>query len=122
MGKPASMVSTPSFASWRAIRIFSSVFMEKPGDCSPSRRVVSNLRTTSMGCASTVVTQILPLLVKFIFILHLIILPYTDGRGIHGSERIAGVSDGCPRRKLLTGCRKPLPHTAGGQPCESEAV
>ena len=26
-----------------------SVFIEKPGDCSPSRSVVSNMRTTSMG-------------------------------------------------------------------------
>ena len=41
MGKPASMMSTPSRASCAAMRIFSSMFMENPGDCSPSRRVVS---------------------------------------------------------------------------------
>jgi hypothetical protein len=30
------------------MRIFSAVFMENPGDCSPSRRVVSKMRTESM--------------------------------------------------------------------------
>src|SRR6266481_8500862 len=87
MGNPASMVSTPSLASCRAMRIFSSVFMEKPGDCSPSRRVGSKMRTTSMGWSSLVVTQNYRLSVKFIFILQLIILAYTGGGGIHGSER-----------------------------------
>ena len=50
---------------------------EMPGDCSPSRRVVSKIRTTSMECSPTVVTQIQALRVKFIFILHLIIVAYT---------------------------------------------
>ncbi len=43
IGKPASMMSTPSFSSWRARRIFSAAFIEHPGDCSPSRRVVSKM-------------------------------------------------------------------------------
>ena len=45
IGKPASMTSTPSRASWWAISSFSCLFSEIPGDCSPSRRVVSKIRT-----------------------------------------------------------------------------
>ncbi len=43
IGKPASMMSTPSRASWWAISSFSCLFSEMPGDCSPSRRVVSKI-------------------------------------------------------------------------------
>jgi hypothetical protein len=42
-GKPASMTSTFSRSSWRAMRSFSSLVMEAPGDCSPSRSVVSKM-------------------------------------------------------------------------------
>ena len=45
MGNPASMTSTPSAASARAISSFSAMFMLAPGDCSPSRKVVSKIRT-----------------------------------------------------------------------------
>jgi hypothetical protein len=45
IGKPASMMSTPSFASWRAMSSFSLLVSVAPGDCSPSRRVVSKMRT-----------------------------------------------------------------------------
>ena len=45
IGNPASMTSTPSAASARAISSFSAMFMLAPGDCSPSRRVVSKIRT-----------------------------------------------------------------------------
>src|SRR5687767_11786047 len=48
IGNPASMTSTLSRASWRAISSFSIVFMENPGDCSPSRSVVSKMITRSM--------------------------------------------------------------------------
>src|SRR5438874_7080151 len=48
MGKPASMTSTFSRASCRAISSFSIVFIENPGDCSPSRSVVSKMITRSM--------------------------------------------------------------------------
>ena len=41
MAKPASRTSTPRAASWWAMRSFSSWCMVQPGDCSPSRRVVS---------------------------------------------------------------------------------
>ncbi len=45
IGNPASMISTPSSSSWRASRNFSSTRIEKPGACSPSRRVVSKTTT-----------------------------------------------------------------------------
>lgn len=41
MAKPASRTSTPRLLSWWAMRSFSSRCMVHPGDCSPSRRVVS---------------------------------------------------------------------------------
>ncbi len=47
MGKPASMMSTPISSSSAAIWSFSSSDMVAPGDCSPSRRVVSKIRTWS---------------------------------------------------------------------------
>src|SRR5437867_13165195 len=37
-------MSTPSLASCLAIITFSSTFMPAPGDCSPSRKVVSKIR------------------------------------------------------------------------------
>ena len=45
IGKPASITSTPSRASWCAISSFSVAFSEMPGDCSPSRSVVSKMMT-----------------------------------------------------------------------------
>ena len=45
IGNPASMISTPSLANMRAISSFSSDVSVAPGDCSPSRRVVSKIRT-----------------------------------------------------------------------------
>ena len=43
IGNPASMMSTPSASSWRASWSFSSMRIENPGACSPSRRVVSKM-------------------------------------------------------------------------------
>ena len=51
MGKPASITSTPSSARASAMRSFSDNVMEKPGDCSPSRRVVSKMKTRSSETA-----------------------------------------------------------------------
>ncbi len=48
IGKPASMISTPISSSRPAISSFSSWVMVAPGDCSPSRRVVSKMRTVSL--------------------------------------------------------------------------
>ena len=52
MGKPPSITSTPSRSSWRAMRTFSSKFIEQPGDCSPSRKVVSKIVMRSVGIVS----------------------------------------------------------------------
>ena len=52
MGNPASITSTPSTWSWRASRSFSAVFIEKPGACSPSRRVVSKMISLSSATVS----------------------------------------------------------------------
>ena len=48
-GKPASMTSTLSRASWRATSSFSAAVSPAPGACSPSRRVVSKMRTLPGG-------------------------------------------------------------------------
>ncbi len=58
-GKPASITSTPSSASARATRSFSSGVMLQPGDCSPSRKVVSNINTLS-GSRSCIVSFLVP--------------------------------------------------------------
>jgi hypothetical protein len=51
--KPASITSTCRRSSWRAMRSFSSRVIEAPGDCSPSRRVVSKMMSLSvMGSLS----------------------------------------------------------------------
>ena len=43
IGKPASMISTPISSNSSAMRSFSSCVIAAPGDCSPSRRVVSKI-------------------------------------------------------------------------------
>src|SRR5918997_1455765 len=53
IGKPASMMSTPRRASCCAISSFSCLLSEIPGDCSPSRRVVSKIFTRSDSLRST---------------------------------------------------------------------
>src|SRR5512132_1757727 len=53
-GKPASITSTRSRSSWRAIRVFSSRVIDAPGLCSPSRSVVSKMISGSdMGSSSS---------------------------------------------------------------------
>src|SRR5882762_5799020 len=46
-GKPASITSTRMRSSCRAMRSFSSLVIEAPGLCSPSRMVVSNMMSRS---------------------------------------------------------------------------
>src|ERR1044072_10030047 len=43
------MMSTPRSWSFIAIRTFSRRFIEQPGDCSPSRKVVSKMLTLCCG-------------------------------------------------------------------------
>ena len=54
MGKPASIRSTPSASSCLASSTFSLVRSEKPGACSPSRRVVSKIVTRSVDMLTVV--------------------------------------------------------------------
>ena len=42
-GNPASITSTRMRSNWRAMRSFSSLVIDAPGLCSPSRMVVSNM-------------------------------------------------------------------------------
>ena len=52
MANPASMMSTPNFSNCFAISIFSGRFMLQPGDCSPSRSVVSKIFTRFITLSS----------------------------------------------------------------------
>src|SRR5580704_16170544 len=52
IGNPASMISTPRRSNWCASCSFSSRCIEKPGDCSPSRSVVSKMCTRSIEDSS----------------------------------------------------------------------
>ena len=52
MGKPASITSTPNSTRAWAISIFSARFMLAPGDCSPSRSVVSKMMIRREGFVS----------------------------------------------------------------------
>src|SRR5215831_14971221 len=54
MGNPASMMSTCSLSSCRAIRSFSSTFMLNPGACSPSLNVVSKIEMRSIRLFSLI--------------------------------------------------------------------
>ena len=49
IAKPASITSTLSSSSCAATCNFSSRFIEQPGDCSPSRKVVSKMTTRSFS-------------------------------------------------------------------------
>ena len=55
IGKPASMMSTPISSSSSATSSFSSWVMVAPGDCSPSRKVVSKMTTRSLSDLAGVV-------------------------------------------------------------------
>jgi hypothetical protein len=48
------MISTPKVSSWAATWSFSSRFIEQPGDCSPSRNVVSKIRIVSAAAGADV--------------------------------------------------------------------
>ena len=52
-GNPASIALTPRRASARATPSFSVGVMAAPGDCSPSRSVVSKMRTCMGGMGDT---------------------------------------------------------------------
>ena len=58
--KPASMISTLSASSCFATSIFSFRFMLQPGDCSPSRSVVSKILTVLPMVSCPLLFRILP--------------------------------------------------------------
>ena len=60
IGKPASMMSTPIASSSSATASFSSRLIVAPGHCSPSRNVVSKIRTRSLFGPETLVIECLP--------------------------------------------------------------
>src|ERR1700678_3881247 len=70
MGKPASRISTPSSTSFAAMRSFSGTVMLQPGDCSPSRSVVSKIQTRLfiVGGYSIAIVGVSGGLVKFILL------------------------------------------------------
>ena len=65
IGKPASMMSTPSRASWCAISTFSCRLSAMPGDCSPSRSVVSKILTRSCSLRPSVMFALFVVLSVF---------------------------------------------------------
>jgi hypothetical protein len=58
MGKPASMMSTPISSRRSATCSFSSSVMVAPGHCSPSRSVVSKMKTRSLDEALVEVVMV----------------------------------------------------------------
>ena len=84
--KPASMTSTPSRSSWRAITSFSSTFMVAPGDCSPSRSVVSKICTRSIVASPFLATA---------------------------ARSIASFAPGPRNTKATSGCVRPWPCVGG---------
>src|SRR5205085_11344855 len=59
-GKPASMMSTSSRASCSAISPFSARVRAMPGACSPSRSVVSKMRTSPSGIGDHLLVGVQP--------------------------------------------------------------
>src|ERR1700744_4987976 len=112
IGNPASMTSTPRRASCWAISSFSCVLSEMPGDCSPSRSVVSKI-STRLGSSGGVMS--LPLLARTRTLLGAVVRGYVrpptrySPRGGRRRSRRARLSD--IRRKRSN---------AFGEPTESE--
>src|SRR5258708_27519235 len=63
IGKPASMMSTPIWSRSSATSSFSSWVMVAPGHCSPSRKVVSKMKTRSCSNFADALMMALVLLV-----------------------------------------------------------
>ena len=57
-GNPASMISTPSSTRASAISSFSASVIVAPGDCSPSRRVVSKIRIRRFSPPATSISAL----------------------------------------------------------------
>src|ERR1022692_2911100 len=103
MGKPASRMSTPSSTSFRAIFSFSGTVMLQPGDCSPSRRVVSKMYTRSLTRALS------PFGVRFSkFIMLAVHISKCYIQSSHGSSFPAGIPHRRDGEKLLPRALSPF--------------
>src|ERR1017187_4357648 len=108
MGNPASRMSTPSSTSFRAIFSFSGTVMLQPGDCSPSRRVVSKMYTRSLTRALS------PFGVRFSkFIILAVRISKCYIQSSHGSSFPSGLPHRRDGEKLLPGGGKTVAHAAG---------
>ncbi len=117
MGKPASMMSTPRSLSACATSSFSARFMLAPGDCSPSRKVVSKIKQAVVGHGKTPVNKKTPRLQRLgagisETVSHSDGAPKTTppGEGRRKSRRIRplpnimGVCDGCRGKRPSVVC------------------
>ena len=104
IGKPASMMSTPSRASCCAISSFSCTFSEMPGDCSPSRRVVSKIRTRSSSRLALATSLSMSLIVPFSYSIQFSSVCGSRGRRASfppkGEEEKSEIE--CERHRALT--------------------
>src|SRR5262249_21581662 len=99
IGNPASMMSTPRAAKARAISSFSAMFMLAPGDCSPSRRVVSKIRTRFASGG--------PLVVDLAGVVVLIVRLFSLSFGVIGFLLDARPTDGASEARKHTRPRDP---------------
>ncbi len=116
IGNPASITSTPRRASCWAISSFSDALSEMPGDCSPSRSVVSKI-STRLG-SSGVVMSLLGLESRCFFsvLVRGYVRPparYSPRRGRRRRTRsrrnaIAGQSSNPTRPRLVRGLDRPV--------------
>src|SRR5262245_50348066 len=109
IGKPASMMSTPSASSARAIFNFDGTSIENPGACSPSRSVVSNtMMRAGFSLMGSVVTFRAPRSQSDNY--------YGKINTIYGPDIAANLSRGGRRAQFLEGRRQGAPYSAGGEP------
>src|SRR5260370_6095445 len=109
MGKPASRMSAPSSTSFRAIFSFSGTVMLQPGDCSPSRRVVSKMYMRSLTRA---LSRSRVRFSKFIILAVHISKCYTQSSP-HGTLFPTGVSYHSVGEELLARRGQIVAHAAG---------
>ena len=106
IGKPASITSTPSRASCWAISSFSCVFSEIPGDCSPSRSVVSKI-STRFG--SSPVRHVTPIALELRFFSVLVSRLRAAANALFppkGEEKKCKVEAECHARASVPGARR----------------
>src|SRR4051794_36993385 len=96
MEKPASRISTPSSTSFLAMASFSGTVMLQPGDCSPSRSVVSKIYTRSVTWALCACAVRFGKFIIFAVSIYQCYIEIGDGTLFP-----SGISHGCNGEKLL---------------------